>query len=251
MAIPTLRVSVTGNASPAPRPKVRWVRHAGDTRRPSWVGAACAVSLDACTWASPHATLLPARRIVSLCTDPDAGLRADLPAGRDPGEAAFDRVDELCADGPVVLCADDAHYLDAASLTLLRRLAWASQGLPLALLINTRPSPCREQLTMLVRQAQIRLWLLPMSRMMVERLVFDRTGRWPGPQLRRILGLAAGNPLFAGELLRAYKNAGALAEAGPDAIEARKNSSACRRSRRCSPRPRRRPGCLWLWSGAG
>ena len=72
---------------------------------------------------------------------------------------AFNHVDELCADGPVVLCADDAHFLDAASLTLLRRLAWASQSLPLALLINTRPSPSRGQLTMLIRQAQIKLWL--------------------------------------------------------------------------------------------
>jgi predicted ATPase len=72
-----------------------------------------------------------------------APLLASLPAGRDPGEAAFDHVDELCADGPVVLCADDAHNLDAASLRLLRRLAWASQSLPLALLISTRPSPAR------------------------------------------------------------------------------------------------------------
>ena len=148
-------------------------------------------------------------------------LLAGLPTGRDPGEAAFDHVDELCADGPVVLCADDAHYLDAASLTLLRRLAWASQSLPLALLINARSSPSREQLTMLIRQAQVRLRLPPMSRMMVERLVFDRMGRWPGPLLRRILALAAGNPLLAGELLRAYENAGALAEAGPDTIEAK------------------------------
>jgi DNA-binding CsgD family transcriptional regulator len=148
-------------------------------------------------------------------------LLGGMPGDRDPGDAAFDRVDELCADGPVVLCADDAHHLDAASLTLLRRLAWASQSLPLALLVNTRPSPSREQLAMLIRQAQVRLWLPPMSRMMVERLVFDKTGRWPGPLLRRVLGLAAGNPLFAGELLRAYENAGALAETGPDTIEAR------------------------------
>jgi predicted ATPase len=74
---------------------------------------------------------------------------------------------------------------------------------------------------MLIRQAQVRLWLPPMGRMMVERLVFDQTGRWPGPLLRRILGLAAGNPLFVGELLRGYRSAGALTDVGPDAIEAR------------------------------
>jgi DNA-binding CsgD family transcriptional regulator len=148
-------------------------------------------------------------------------LLGDLAPDTNPADAAFDHVDELCADGPVVLCADDAHHLDAASLTLLRRLVWASQSLPLAVLVTTRPDPSREPLAMLIRQAQARLWLPPLGRMMVERLVFDQTGRWPGPLLRRILELAAGNPLFVGELLRGYGDAGALADIGPDAIEAR------------------------------
>jgi DNA-binding CsgD family transcriptional regulator len=156
--------------------------------------------------------------------DPFAGagpLAGEVPGNGDPGEAAFDRVDELCAGGPVVLCAEDAHHLDAATLRLLRRLVWASRSLPLAVLVTTRPYPVREPLTMLIGQAEDRLWLPPMGPMMVERLVFDRTGRWPGPQLRRVLALAAGNPLFVAELLRAYQGAGALAEAGPDLIEAR------------------------------
>jgi len=148
-------------------------------------------------------------------------LLGGTPPAGNPADAAFDHVDELCATGPVVLCADDAHYLDAASLTLLRRLVWASRSLPLAVLVITQPSPSREQLTTVVGQAQVRLWLPPMGPMMVERLVHDRTGRWPGPLLRRILGLAAGNPLFVGELLAAYEKAGALAAAGPDVIEAR------------------------------
>jgi DNA-binding CsgD family transcriptional regulator/tetratricopeptide (TPR) repeat protein len=156
--------------------------------------------------------------------DPFAGaqqLLGDLPRSGDLGDAAFARVDELCADGPVLVCADDANDLDAASLTLLRRLAWASGSLPLVLLINARPFPSREHLTMLIRQAQVRLRLPPMDRMMVERLVFDRTGRWPGPRLGRVLESAAGNPLFVGELLRAYAAAGALVKLGPDSIEAR------------------------------
>jgi DNA-binding CsgD family transcriptional regulator len=156
--------------------------------------------------------------------DPFAGARplvGEMPDGADPGEAAFDRVDELCADGPVVLYADDAHHLDAATLTLIRRLVWASRSLPLAVLVTTRPDPAREPLMMLIGQAQVRLWLPPMGPMMTERLVHDQTGRWPGPLLRRILAVAAGNPLFVAELLRAYQNAGALTEAGPDLIEAR------------------------------
>ena len=156
--------------------------------------------------------------------DPFAGagpLLGDTSVRGDPGDAAFDRVDELCAEGPVVLCADDAHHLDAATLTLLRRLVWASRSLPLAVLVTTRPYPVREPLTMLIQQAAVRLRLPPMGPMMVERLVYDRTGRWPGPLLRRALGLAAGNPLFASELLRAYQDAGALAEVGADSVEAR------------------------------
>ena len=156
--------------------------------------------------------------------DPFAGagpLLGDVPWSGDPGDAAFDRVDELCAAGPVVLCADDAHNLDAATLTLLRRLVWASRSLPLAVLVTARPYPAREPLAMLIQQAGVRLRLPPMGPMMVERLVYDRTGRWPGPLLRRVLGLAAGNPLFVAELLRAYQDAGALAEAGPDSVEAR------------------------------
>ena len=143
------------------------------------------------------------------------------PAAAGAVNVAFDKIDELCANGPVVLGADDAHYLDAATVTLLRRLVWASGSLPLVVLITSRPHPSRESLDLLIRSAGTRLTLPPLGRMMVERLVFDRTGRWPGPVLRRVLELAAGHPLFASELLRAYSDAGALTESGPDTIEAR------------------------------
>jgi hypothetical protein len=96
----------------------------------------------------------------------------------------------------------------------------ASRSLPLAVLITTRPYPSREQLAVL-DQVQVRLWLPPMGPMMLERLTYDRTGRWPGLRLRAMLAMAAGNPLFAAELLRAYDSAGALAAADPDLIEAR------------------------------
>ena len=58
--------------------------------------------------------------------------------------------------------------------------------------------------------------------MMVERLVFDRTGRWPGPLLRRILGHGRRQPAVRRRTAaRLRRSAGALAEAGPDTIEAR------------------------------
>jgi DNA-binding CsgD family transcriptional regulator len=171
-----------------------------------------------------EARILPVAGDHSRRNDPFAGvagLLGAVPDGEDPGEAALARVDELCAAGPVVVYADDVHHLDAASLTLLRRLVWASRSLPLVVLISARPFPAREQLTMLIDQAQVRLRLPPMDRMMVERLVFDQTGRWPGPWLSRVLEPAAGHPLFAAELLRAYTDAAALTELGPDTVEVR------------------------------
>ncbi len=69
-----------------------------------------------------HAKILRVAGEQGLRNDPFAGAGAlvgDLPPGEDPGDAAFDRVDELCADGPVVLWTDDAHNLDAATLTLV------------------------------------------------------------------------------------------------------------------------------------
>jgi hypothetical protein len=125
--------------------------------------------------------------------DPFAGaapLLDGLEGDADPGGAAFDRVDEMCADGPVVLCADDAHNLDGATLTLLRRLVWASRDLPLAVLINTRPFPSRAPLAQLIGQAQVRLWPSPMSPMTVERVTRERMGRWPGP----LCGVSSGWP---------------------------------------------------------
>ncbi len=45
----------------------------------------------------------------------------------------------LCGAGPVVAWVDDAQHCDAASLTVLRRLVWASRDLTLVVLITARP----------------------------------------------------------------------------------------------------------------
>lgn len=50
-----------------------------------------------------------------------------MPSGDDPADTVLDRVDELCAAGPVVVWVDDAHHADAASLAGLRRMVWAGR----------------------------------------------------------------------------------------------------------------------------
>jgi DNA-binding CsgD family transcriptional regulator len=146
-------------------------------------------------------------------------LSGPVPAGEDPAEVAFDRIDELCAAGPLVVWVDDAHHADSASLAGLRRLVWASRSLPLTVLLSARPFPTPDQLELLLRQVQVTVELPPMDRMMTERLVYDRLGRWPGPRLRRMLEAGGGNPLFVGELIRALIEAGGLQEVGSDSVE--------------------------------
>ena len=148
-------------------------------------------------------------------------LTGPAPDGSDPSDVAFDRVDMLCGAGPVLAWVDDAQHCDAASLTVLRRLVWASRDLPLVVLITARPFPVREQLEMVARQTDLRCRLPPMDRMMVERLVFDRTRRWPGAGLRALLEPAAGNPLFVTELLRSLDNSDALLATGADSVDVR------------------------------
>ena len=135
------------------------------------------------------------------------------PAGEHPADHAFARVDDWCQAGPVLLCVDDAHQLDAASVGVLRRLAWATRDLPLVLLIGARPFPASPALEAL-RRVAARYPLPALDRMGVEALVFERTGAWPTPALGRLLERAAGNPLFVGEVLRDLAGRGALRRDG-------------------------------------
>ncbi len=146
-------------------------------------------------------------------------LTGPVPPGEDPADVVFDRIDERCAVDPVVVWVDDAHYADAASLAGLRRLVWASRSLPLSVVLSARPYPLPEQLDLLMRQVATILDLPPMDRMMTERLVFDRIGRWPGPRLRAALDTGGGNPLFVTELLRELEHTDGLRPVGTDRVE--------------------------------
>ena len=155
--------------------------------------------------------------------DPFAGagpLLGDMPSAGDPGEAAFDRVDEICADGPVVLYVDDAHNLDAATLTLIRPLVWASQ--PAAGGAHHDPAG---PVTPAADDAH-----RPGEGTAVAAADGPDDGRTPGarpdgpvagPAAAPHPGRRGGNSLFVAELLRAYQNADALADVVPDLIEAR------------------------------
>ncbi|MGW0035642.1 LuxR family transcriptional regulator [Gordonia sp. NB41Y] len=127
-----------------------------------------------------------------------------------PGEYVLERIDDLAATGPVLVWVDDAHNADEASLTVLRRLVWTSQVLPLIVIVSARPIPGRTRLDSLVEQADIAIRLPPLTPEMVRQIVTDMVGGAPGPALTRAVSIAQGNPLFVCELVRAWQQAGAL-----------------------------------------
>lgn len=136
------------------------------------------------------------------------GTEAALP-GSDPAalhrevDAAVDAVEEAALRGPVVLVADDLQWFDAASALVLRAITRRLVGVPLALLVATRPS--RESYQVIVSlgmeaTAWVRLGPLPAAD--VDEIVTRGCGAPPDQELRDHVGKAAGNPLFVTELVR-------------------------------------------------
>jgi DNA-binding CsgD family transcriptional regulator len=126
----------------------------------------------------------------------------------------------LAARRPPVLVLDDAHWMDPASLDLLRFLARSLGDLPILAVATyrsdelSRRHPLSALLPLLVREAGAgRLDLRPLDAGAVRALVAARY-RLTDDDAARLVGYlqarAEGNALFIGELLRALEEAGAL-----------------------------------------
>ncbi|TKV57365.1 hypothetical protein FDO65_17735 [Nakamurella flava] len=140
-------------------------------------------------------------------------------AARDPGDGAFEQIDAWTAQGPVLCWVDDLHWADSASLTVLRRLAWAGRDLPLVLLLTGRAAPSREAVSLVTRSVDHRVDLPPMTDMAVEALARDQLGGWPGPRLRRHLQRCRGNPLFVTDVLAGLTTSGRVGSVGRDRVD--------------------------------
>jgi DNA-binding CsgD family transcriptional regulator len=128
----------------------------------------------------------------------------------DPVAAALTTVDAWTSEGSVLLWIDDAHHLDAASATVLARVARACRSLPLTLLLSARPHPRNPELTRLLELCTVRITLEPLTDEEVVALVRDHLGGTPGPHLLDQLRLAGGNPFFLELLLDLLEHRGAL-----------------------------------------
>ena len=102
-----------------------------------------------------------------------------------------------CAERGVLLVVDDVQWLDRASARALRFALRRLSGVPLAVLVTTRPGGTSDVL------AGERMELSGLTLGALHRLVQDRVGvSLPRPALRRVHEVSAGNPLYALEIVR-------------------------------------------------
>ncbi|NJC81620.1 AAA family ATPase [Planosporangium mesophilum] len=145
-------------------------------------------------------------------------LSGTVASGGDPMAALVDEaltfVEKLCADGPLVLVADDLQWADETSLLAWQRLTRTVEHLPLLLVGAYRPVPHRAELDRLRAEAVSRGTLIrlgPLPEPMVAELVAGLAGAPAGPRLRSLSAHAGGNPLYLRELVDALVREAAIA----------------------------------------
>jgi predicted ATPase len=114
-----------------------------------------------------------------------------------------------CGLGPRLFVVEDLHWLDASSEELLRHLALESRGLPLLLLMTSRFPVTGSDLEL----GRIReIGLKPLGSEDIHALVDAQVEPYPAsPRLRRVAAeRCEGNPFFAEELVRAFRERGDL-----------------------------------------
>ncbi|MEU9516688.1 BTAD domain-containing putative transcriptional regulator [Micromonospora sp. NPDC048169] len=126
----------------------------------------------------------------------------------DPATAVdrvLDHVRTLTATGPLVLAVDHLQWADEVSLLAWERLAALTRWLPLLLVATARPEPGRRDLARLRRGVSTRdghlIRLAPLPAPDIEQIFGTTVGVPPGATLRSLAPLAAGNPLYARELV--------------------------------------------------
>ncbi|WP_045747104.1 BTAD domain-containing putative transcriptional regulator [Actinoplanes rectilineatus] len=154
----------------------------------------------------PLQVMMKALGLETSSDDPErAALAAVLPGDPDGVDRVVAFVREACASGPRVLLVDDMQWVDEAGLRVWERLSELTRTMPLLLVAATRPEPNGRELARL-RQGVIDrdghvLDLGPLHRDDIERILGTAVGADPGPSLRSLAELTAGNPLYARELI--------------------------------------------------
>jgi DNA-binding CsgD family transcriptional regulator len=136
-------------------------------------------------------------------------------------------IERMCATSPLVLVLDDLQWADEASLDAWLAMSRLAPRMPLLLVAACRPVPQRPAIARLREELAAGdvtvISLGPLPGRHVEDTVRELVGFPPGPRLRQLTELAAGNPRHVRdvvEVLRRYwlirLDARSTAELNPD-----------------------------------
>jgi DNA-binding SARP family transcriptional activator len=230
---------LAGDTTPAPAPEPAWLSHRSGVHvghkaelaalRTAltgvlagrggvlWVGGEPGIGKSALVAEALSGVPLPMKRLRWASAqelDSDLPMRFihDCLGVTGDAEAVVAQVERLCADGPLVVVADDLQWADEASVSTWWRLARHADRLPLLLISCARPAPgtaTHEKVRRHVVTTGQALTLAPLSTVDSYRLAEKLTGAPPEGRLCDWLDDAAGNPYYvrkivatvAGELL--------------------------------------------------
>ncbi|MCW2953993.1 MAG: hypothetical protein JWQ48_3163, partial [Conexibacter sp.] len=166
-------------------------------------------------WGAAQALLLPALGVLTLADRRRLGAewtatgaaRSDADLVR-VADAFFRAVQALAQRGPLLLCLDDGHWIDPASLRFVLYLLQRIDEVPIALVLAARPgegTPAQPLLAHVAAHAAVRrIELPPLSPAASRELAAELTGAEdPGAVVGDVHALTAGNPFFLVSLLEA------------------------------------------------
>ncbi|MFN2536759.1 MAG: AAA family ATPase [Mycobacteriales bacterium] len=161
---------------------------------------------------NPEAVPAVKERLAALLGLP--GTKADLGEDVAASHAAWRRyLLALGEDAPTVLVFEDLHWADDGFLDFLKSLVEAATSAPLLILATARPELVERRPDWFTGLGDtLTITLTPLSEpetlTFLARLLGDAV--LPDPLQRRLLGLVAGNPLYAEEYVRMLTDSGVL-----------------------------------------
>jgi DNA-binding CsgD family transcriptional regulator len=138
--------------------------------------------------------------------------------------AVAEAAEHACLQGPLVICLDDLHWADSATLLALVAVLRRCGDLPLGIVLACRPHPRSRELAAFVEAIDAPVLVLgPLDAEDVARLVARYAGAPPAADLEAATARCGGNPLLLVETVTQLAEDGAIAvidgraTASPDA----------------------------------